>query len=205
MKNTLFYCIAVFFLCIFQVCIIGCISSSPPSTFYMLTTIQKEETQQMETKALSRISVKLVPVDIPDYLDWPQIITRAGKNQLNRAEFDRWAGSLRENIYTVLRENLSILLPIEQATVLSWDSPVQYEYRLAVEVICFEAVSGDSVLLKARWTILEEKEKTVVALGEKSFDKKTDGQGYAEIVAAMSNALEALSRQLAKEIMSVAK
>ena len=203
MNNPRFYCIAVFSLCILQLLIVGCVSTSPPSKFYTLTTLQKAATQEPEEKATGRISVKLLPVDIPDYLDRPQIIIRKGENQLTRAEFDRWAGSLRENISTVLRENLSVLLSTDKATVLSWESPVPYEYRLAVDISRFEAVAGDTVQLEARWTIIEEKGKTVVASRGGSFDKKTDGHGYTKIVAAMSAVLETLSRQLAKDIMAV--
>jgi len=203
MKNILFSCIAMFFFCISHVFILGCVSRSPSSKFYTLTTIQKTETQQPAEESLSRISVKLVPVDIPDYLDRPQIITRKAKNQLKRAEFDRWGGSLKENIYTVLRENLSVLLSAEKAAVLFWESPANYEYRLTVKIIRFEAMPRGTVQLKARWTILEEKGKKIVSSREASFDETIDGQGYAEIVGAMSTALEALSRQIAKEIISL--
>ena len=203
MKNTCMYPVTIAILCFLHLSILGCAGTSPPSKYYMLTALQKEETQQLRIHPDTRISLRLAPVDIPDYLDRPQIMSRKGKNQLHRAEFERWAGPLRENIYTVLRENLSVLLPTEKASLVSWDSPVPSEYLIAVEITHFEAVPHNTVLLTARWTILEENGKTVAASGETHLDEKRDGQEYDDIVSAMSRALGALSRQLAQEVASV--
>jgi uncharacterized lipoprotein YmbA len=59
---------------------------------------------------MNQVSVSIAPVEVPDYLDRLQIVTRDGNNGLKLAEFDRWGGSLGENIATVLVENLSLLL-----------------------------------------------------------------------------------------------
>ncbi|GAB6190600.1 PqiC family protein [Desulfocastanea catecholica] len=51
-----------------------------------------------------------MPVEIPDYLNRPEIMTRKGRNTVELAEFNRWAGSFKESITAVLAENLGLLL-----------------------------------------------------------------------------------------------
>ena len=44
--------------------------------------------------AVRDIPVGVGPVELPEYLDRPQIVTRTSQNELNVADFDRWAESL---------------------------------------------------------------------------------------------------------------
>lgn len=64
-------------------------------------------------------SISLVSVEIPDYLDRPQIVTRNEKGGLEIAEFDRWAGELQKDIARVLAETMSASLPESRVFVLT--------------------------------------------------------------------------------------
>jgi uncharacterized protein len=48
-----------------------------------------------------------------NYLDRPQIVTRAGKNELKLSEFDRWAGSLDSDVAPAIVDDVSSLLPAD--------------------------------------------------------------------------------------------
>ncbi|MFW6242141.1 MAG: PqiC family protein, partial [Thermodesulfobacteriota bacterium] len=59
---------------------------SLPTRFYLLTP-QKTGPGAAPTAGPS---VGVGPVELPDYLDRPQILTRAGEHEIHFAEFDQW-------------------------------------------------------------------------------------------------------------------
>src|SRR5512145_486746 len=97
------------FLGVATACVAGC-ASSPTARYYAISPLTVQEQRSAAATATKPVAVSVAPVEIPDYLDRLQIVTRDGANGLRLAEFDRWGGSLSENITTVLVENLSALL-----------------------------------------------------------------------------------------------
>ena len=53
----------------------GC-ATSPPSRFYLLTPIAQEGSASGASTTDQRIAIGVGPVDLPDYLNRPQIVTR---------------------------------------------------------------------------------------------------------------------------------
>ena len=60
------------------------------------------------------LTIGVGPIRFPDYLDRPGIVTRSSGNTIEIAEFDLWAGSLKDDFMRILAENLSILLGTEK-------------------------------------------------------------------------------------------
>jgi uncharacterized lipoprotein YmbA len=178
----------------------GC-GGTGPSRFYTLNSLNGMEAV-LTVSPEKRISVLVNPVEIPDYLDRPQIVTRTGRNELTIAEFDRWTGSLREDIERVLIENLSILLSQSPVSVVSakWGMPLHY--RLAVNVTRFDVVPEGNVELKAQWTLVG-KDRQQILVRESSIRESIEGKDYSARVSAMSRSIEKLSRNIAQEIQSV--
>lgn len=73
------------------------------------------------------------------------------------------------------------------------------KYTVAVDVARFEGVGGGDVALEARWRIVgvDGKDLTV---RRSTFSETTGAPGYGPLVAAMSRALGALSRDIATAI-----
>jgi hypothetical protein len=182
----------------------GC-ASTEPSRFYALNSLKAQDIAQKTISSDRGISIALSPVNIPDYLDRPQIVSRTSQNELFIDEFNRWAGSLSEDITRVLAENLSILLPQEHMSVLSWERTAPLDYRIVVDVTRFDVMPDDNVLLKTQWIIFGKDGKNVLAMRESNFNEHVDGKDYSARVAAMSRALAGLSRDIADEIKSISK
>src|SRR5262249_23921679 len=73
----------------------GCFGASRPARFYTLDPVQvRDSPGSTSTDAVLAVG----PIDLPDYVDRPQIVTRTGSNELVIAEFDRWGGSLDKQI-----------------------------------------------------------------------------------------------------------
>jgi len=143
--------------------------------------------------------VTVAPVEIPDYLDRPQIVTRDGRNELQLAEFDRWAGSLRENITTVLAENLSLLLGSDRIFVYPRVRAEKTDYLLALRVLRLDCVPGDKALLKVQWTIFAGQDKTGVT-HMTTFTEPFADSRYETLAAAVSHTLAQTSLEIAREL-----
>src|SRR6266545_6562930 len=111
--------------------------ASTPSRFYMLNTLPASETVPATAAARGPV-VGVGPITLPKYLERPQIVTRASRNQLTLGEFDRWAESLQENFSSVLVENLALLIPTDHILLNPWPGSATPEYQVRVEVRHFD-------------------------------------------------------------------
>lgn len=183
----------------------GC-ASSPSSKFYQLNSLQNSTSITRDVSPEQNIIIAIGPVRIPDYLDRPQIVTRAGKNELKLSEFDRWAGSLESDVTRVLVEDISGLLPADRFSVIRWIpyavGRVPISCRVEVLVDRFEGTLRDSVLPKAQWNVFSH-DRSLLLKMESLIREQINGNGYDALVAAMSSALERLSRDVSEGIMSV--
>ena len=130
----------------------ACGGVTQPSRFYLLATPPELERERSTDTAGRDLSVGVGPVVLPPYLDRPQIVTQASRHELDLAEFDQWAEPLEDNFTRVLAENLSVLLATDRIVVFPWRRSVLVDYQIAVNVIRFDAVHGESMLV-ARWNV----------------------------------------------------
>ena len=180
----------------------GCGLSRSPK-FYILSPVNSPGAAGKQA-VLSEptVAVGIGPVEIPDYLDRPQIVTRTAQNGLEVAQFHRWGGLLKPDVARVLIENLSALLA-DQVAVVPWRRGVPLQHRVAVDVTRFDAMPGDSVWLKAQWTIFGQDGKTVAMARETNVKEPVNGRDYTSIVEAMSRALGSLSQDISAGLTSV--
>jgi uncharacterized lipoprotein YmbA len=198
MKNG-FHLQHLFFLAVVTLLLAGCASSSS-ARFYTLTPLGQYDAETSPQAMATPVSVRVAPVEIPDYLDRPQIATWDGSNELRLAEFDRWAGSLSENIAAVLAENLSTLLGSDRVSVYPGMGAEKADYSVVMRVLRLDCVPGDRVLLKAQWKIFTGRDKKDVATSLKTYTESLSNDSYETMVAAVSHTLEQVSREIAREI-----
>lgn len=195
----------LFTLGLVVVLLAGC-ASSPPSKFYQLSPLQNRTAFTRDASLEKIVMIAVGPIRIPDYLDRPQIVTRAGRNELRLSEFDRWAGSLENDVTRVLVEDISILLPTERFSAVPWtpylESQVPASYRVEVLVERFDGWLGDSVLLKAQWAVFA-RNRSMLLKRESLIRERINGGSYDALVDAMSAALEKLSGDISGGILSV--
>ena len=185
----------------------GC-AGSPSARFYQLNPLPSATSDTGGASTQRRLAIAIGPVRIPDYLDRPQIVTRAGGNELNFSEFNRWAGSLESDVARVLTENVSILLPPDRFSVVLWtpylESRLPASYRVEVLVERFEGTPGESLMLKAQWEVFAH-DRSSLLKRESLIGERINGGGYDALVAAMSSALERLSRDISGGIGSISR
>jgi uncharacterized protein len=199
--------LSLFTISLLVVILTGC-ASSPSSKFYQLNPLQDSASITRDASSGRNLIIVVGPVHIPDYLDRPQIVTRAGANELKLSEFDRWAGSLENDVTRVLVEDISSLLAADRFSAVRWtpylESQVPASYRVEVFVDRLEGTLGDSVLLKAQWAVFAGN-GSLLLKRESMIREQINGRSYDALVAAMSRAIERLSRDIADGMNSVSQ
>ena len=180
----------------------GCGGSSAPARLYVLTPAPDAAANPQGAGAAGGPSVGVGPVRLPGLLDRPQIVTRRGTDQIENAEFDRWAEPLGNNVPRVLAENLAALLKTERVALFPWNPDRSIQYQVVVDVARFDGAVGGDVVLDARWRILGADGKEA-AVNRSLLTQPTGGAGYPALVTAMSRALAALSREIAGGIQAL--
>lgn len=178
----------------------GCMGKSPPPNFYILTPLQEVQKDSQKSVSESMIAIGIGPVTLADYIDQPKIITRTGDNQLVRAEFDRWAGSFKDNVTNVLAENISFLRATEQVHIYPWHLSLPIDYQIQLDILRCDGVLGQEVQLVARWSIFHGRDKKLLVTNRSNIYEPVADQSYASFVAAQSKALERLSREIAQAL-----
>jgi hypothetical protein len=179
--------------------------TSAPSRFYVLAPLEAPEAEPQLAPGERCLAIGIGPVEIPAYLDRPQIVTRLSNNELNLAEFDKWAEPLRDNLIRVLAENISSLLCTEPITIFPWKSHTRIDYQVAIDIIKLDGELGGKSSMTARWSIVEGEDKNLLWIKRSSYSKSVDGSGYTAFVAAQSRLVDALSREIAETIRALPK
>ena len=172
---------------------VGCSTRSKTASFYILSSMKGPEFR------LESIS----PVSLPKYLKKSQIVTRTGSNELHLAEFDLWAGKIEEDIGRVIADNLTNLLATDKVFMYPLMDAVKLDYTIKIDISRFDGELGSKVELIVRWSIFDSLGNMVKGPTATHLVEPVIGPGYPEMVAAQSQILASLSRQLAEVIIEL--
>jgi len=179
----------------------GCGSSSQRVAYYTFNPISVNQGQVNTAQSNQKLSIGVGPVEIPEILDRPQIVTRSGPNKLNVDEFNRWAGRLDQSFAQVLAENISLLLATDQVAVYPWQTDFTPRYRIALKINYFEGQWGKDVLLETIWSVTGQQNQPGPSMQKTVINEPLSAEpDYEALVAAHSRAIAQLSREIAQEI-----
>lgn len=195
LSNTkkVFYPAVIIFVLVF----LSACGVTPKSNFYQFNESVNPSLTGVEKGSI----IGMGPIQIPEYINRPQIVTRSSAFQLNVAEQHRWVEPLKENITRTLVINISNNL---QTNRVYWmpreDRQYPLDIRIAIDIGRFDGQLGKEVLLESRWSIFDKNNQPV--LTRISLIKKAvNGQDYESLVIAMNKVLQ----QLGKEISLAAR
>ncbi len=180
--------------------VLGGCGSSAPANFYLLQAGTVSEMPVPQQPGPVRMSIGIGPVEIPEYLDRPQMVFRTGDNTVQIDEFERWAEPLKDGVTRVITVNMAGLLEGRRVAVYPWRNQLKTDYRLALSLSRFEASADGQVVLAGWWTLYDTENRVVsmrkpVRLVEKVDNRKTDA-----MVEVQSRLLAKLCEEIAAAI-----
>ena len=183
----------------------GCLggaSQTPATKFYVLNSLDGTENiaQPSPITVLKDAAIGVGPIRLSQVLDRPHIILRTSHNEIRVADLDRWAAPLNENLTNVLVDNLSILLSTGQILKFPWKTTIPIDYQIVMDITRFDGMPEGNVDLRARWGILGDSGRKVLAKGKSVLTEPVGGDTIAEMVTAQSRLVAKLSQDIAEEI-----
>ncbi|AEB10195.1 PqiC family protein [Desulfobacca acetoxidans] len=205
MRETPLSCGLPIILVIVAIFCSGCLSRSQTPRFYNLSAMQKDQVLVKSESPAQNAVIGIGPVNLADYLETSQIVTRTSDNQVGKAEYDRWVGSFKDNFVNVLADNIGFLLPTERINLYPWRGNVFIDYQVTVDVVRCDGRLGEAAWLESRWSIFTGPGKKLVQTMRSSISEPVTGADYSDLVAAQSRALARLSQEIAAAIKRAGK
>jgi uncharacterized lipoprotein YmbA len=177
----------------------GCAGPSQPTRFYRLdgAVISEQMIDLKPQPGLVRIGI--APVEVAGYLDRPQMIERQTTHRLELYEFDQWAGSLQENLLSLLSDQLQQQLRKMQVIAYPWPSRMVPDYELNLSISRFERVKRQ-IVLQGRWSLTQRTSGQIVMMQQIRLKEPFSGSGIEASIRAASQAVKRLSEHMASEI-----
>jgi hypothetical protein len=177
---------------IILIAMMGC-GGSKPSRYYLLSELKNQE---HENSFNEQLKIGIGPLRFPEYLQRPQIGFLMNENQLQYAEYDRWAEPLDQNFMRVLTENLSELLDHDQVYMYPFIGVPLLDYQIIMDIRKFEMDEQSQVILKIQWQIVKTEDQITISTQRSTYIQKVNSDNYTSIVAGMSQAVERFSRDI---------
>jgi len=171
-----------------------------PSSFYRLSSTLRPA-ERLAPSSEKGLAVGIGPVRFPEFLDRPQIVSRAGANRLALDEFHRWGGAVQDDFLRVLGENLGLLLGTSRILVEPAEVRFALDFRVVADVLSFEGSPGGDAVLKLRWGVLDPDMEQALVVRENTYRSRARGADQEAMIAALSETLSAFSRDLAEELL----
>ncbi len=184
----------------------GC-GTTRDSNFYQL-----DEPAGNQLSGLERgLAVGVGPVNLPPYLDRPQIVIRGVGHKLELSEFNRWAEPLNDSVSRVIIVNLSNMLESTRIfKIPRRNKTIPLEFRIEIDIARFDGTLGGDAMLVARWTLYGREEAALLTkvslISESSSAAGVDSSGstdevsFESLIAAQNRCLQKLSQEIGDAI-----
>lgn len=179
----------------------GC-ASSPKETYYTLSA-GAAVNGSTPAGGESAYSIAVGPITLPEVVDRPEFVLRAGPNEVVFEELHRWAGPLKSEIPRVIADNLAADLNVKRVAAYPQSAGDNADYRVLVDIQRFDSTLGESVTIDALWTVKRVSDG-VMRTGRSTARESCGGGTYEPMAAAHSRALATISREIADAIRSSA-
>ncbi len=169
-------------------------STSQQADFYQLDEITYPSLTGIEKGSIIGVG----PIQLPEYIKRPQIVTRSSAHHLNISEFNRWLEPVSESITRLLVINLSNNLGSNRVYWLPrQDRQLPLQLRIAIDIGRFDGQLGEEVSLESRWSVFDKNDRVLVTRVS-IIKHPVAGQSYEQLVIAMNRALQQLGMEISQ-------
>jgi uncharacterized lipoprotein YmbA len=166
--------------------------------FYVLSNITASPSAVHSNQNLT---IGIVPVEIPAYLQNSRIAVRRGTNEIDYSADRQWAEHLDKGIQRVLALDLSNLLPGSRMITSAWQrDDVRAEVHITIQR--FELDEKGEATLECQWRIISPDQGHAIQSGHVSITRKGPplANNPTSAVQSLSEALADMSEKIAKAL-----
>jgi uncharacterized lipoprotein YmbA len=147
-------------------------------------------------------SLGVGPVQLPGYLNRPNLVTRTSPTRIEVPGDHKWGAPLDTHLTATLAENLRQRLGLGSVLVYPWQPGTRLDYQLSADVTRFIYADG-AVRLDAGWSLRNRLNgKTIEGSSRIEEDSSDD---YDDIVDAMSRALARMADDITLRLQQAAE
>lgn len=169
----------------------ACSGSPVKENFYTLSGPQAP----MPAASASARSIFVGPVTVPEAVDRLPMVLRTGANQVEISDAHRWAEPLKASIPRVLAETLMREMATPNVRYTRAGSPLDADFRVAVEVQRFESSLAQGATVDALWTVTPS--QGTPRIGRSTVSEPAASADPGGVAAAHSRALARVGRDIA--------
>jgi uncharacterized lipoprotein YmbA len=179
----------------------ACVPPQSPTRYWTLTPLAAPGSTASPSERVFELGIG--PVSVAEYLDRPQIVRRAGSNRLILAENDNWPEPLASLITRVLADGLAAMLPGARVYPLPSRIAPELDLRVEVQILAFEGLGEERARLDARWIVSRERDARLLLVRRSAIERPVVGDDMGALVAALSEAVAFLAREIADAVAAV--
>ena len=128
----------------------GCSSGGgTPIRYYLI-----DPQQQTQPSERADLSLEIVDLQVPQYLERFQIASRANANELTFSDMNQWGENLRKNLTRTMGINLARLMGTVDVGTPVNRTANEPDYRIQIVIAQFERDAENHVTLLARFQIV---------------------------------------------------
>lgn len=179
----------------------GCLGGTLPPNYYTLAAAGGASAPALAQRP--ELGLAVGPIEIPRYLDRPELVTRVGAHGLVPWNEHRWGGSLRADLLDAVARDLGALLGTLRVAVYPAEARFPVHYRVLIDFLALEGEPGGSVVLQAVWTVASGTDGHALVVEQSSFEQPVASAAWQDLVAAQREALARLDREIAERIATL--
>lgn len=174
----------------------ACSATTDTTRFYTLKPI----TNQFLTNKSGSSTVSIESIVIPRLLNRPQIVSRIGQNEIKRAEYHQWGGSIEEEIKQLLTTELEQELSEAGYYVFPRESRSRPDYNLYLDINRLDGQLGEEAVFEMTWLLESDQDQQLSARGSLRHSTQLKSHNYSDYVAALHALLVRGTQALGEEL-----
>jgi len=176
----------------------GC-ASSPKPDFYVLSAEEGWRAVASRDQATSAYTVRFAPVNLPDYLDRPNIVVREGSQQIRREPLRRWGIPLEKTVVETVGAAIARAKPEAYVDVVMQRMPPDNGYLVHIDLVRLDGHLGGEVELIAQWRVTRGSQKDGASVAQRldRYEERASGKTHAAYVEAIRLLLARMGEDIA--------
>lgn len=179
----------------------ACRSFTPPVRYYTISSIALPAAG-VQINGKRTVTIGIMPVELPGYIDRTQMVRRAGPNRLEVSSLHWWADYPDKLVQQVIEDDLQALMPDARIVNLPTAAGLKPDVIVTFRFLELIGTADRKMLLSAVWDTAERNAPATFRSHRIRIVQPMKNASFSELAAAHSRVLATLCRQVAESLQA---